>query len=160
MEANMKHVLGMAKSFLDLKGARRPGLELDYLRLVYAVNELRSTGAEAQGYLGVLTPQISERVKRWENKYRGKDSVKVIELSLSSSVKTQLQTEKTNNLAGMRAGVSGGKAGARSRADFSRQTGEDALRGAILKSEPRAKQIKDNSSFPFDVRWDFYGTVD
>jgi len=33
----MKHILGMAKSFEDLKGARSPILELDYLRLVYAV---------------------------------------------------------------------------------------------------------------------------
>ncbi len=157
----MKHLLGMVKSFRDLKGARGPELELDYLRLVYAVSKLRSavvngivyakTGDEAQGYLGVLNQEISERVKRWENKYGGKDFVKAIKLDLSKSVMTQLQKEKTNNWEGVSAAATGGKASSLSKADFSRKVTEEALRGAILKSEPRAKQIEDKSRFPLDV---------
>ena len=38
----MKHVLGMAKSHLNLNGAKREKLELDYLRLAYAVKDLES----------------------------------------------------------------------------------------------------------------------
>ena len=65
----MKHVLGMAKSALDLRGAKGPKLELDYLRLLYAVKELRKRGDNAQGYLIVLTEPIHERTRQWENKY-------------------------------------------------------------------------------------------
>jgi hypothetical protein len=65
----MKHVLGMAKSFLNLEGARSQKLELDYLRLIYAVKEIRKRGDSALGYLVVLTPQIGIRLKQWENKY-------------------------------------------------------------------------------------------
>jgi len=46
----MKHILGMAKSFLDLKGVKSQKLELYYLRLVYAVKDLRK-GRDDQRYL-------------------------------------------------------------------------------------------------------------
>jgi len=156
----MRHILGMAKSFLDLKGARSPKLELDYLRLVYAVKDLRKSGDGAQGYLVVLTPEISECVKRWENKYRGKDCVTVIDISLPNPIKNRLKLEKENNKAGMVAGATGGKARGRSSANLGRQTGEYALTDAILELEPRVKQIRDENKFPCYVRWDFYGTVD
>lgn len=61
----MKHVLGMAKSHLDLKGAKGPKLELDFLRLVYAVKELRARGDQANGYLLVMEEDIASRVKSW-----------------------------------------------------------------------------------------------
>ena len=37
----MKHILGMAKSNLNLRGAKAQKLELDYLRLIYAVKGIR-----------------------------------------------------------------------------------------------------------------------
>jgi len=156
----MKHVLGMAKSSLDLKGAKSQKLELDYLRLVYAVKELRKNGDNAHGYLIVLTPQISERVKQWEDKYSGKHCVEVIDASLSTGVKNRLKNEKANNLAGIAAGVTGGEVGGRSRANFGRDTGENVLRQTILELEPKVKLVKDESRFPCRVRWDFYGVVD
>ncbi len=156
----MKHILGMAKSFLDLKGARSPKLELDYLRLVYAVKDLRQSGDGAQGYLVVLTPEILECVKRWENKYQGKNCVTVIDISLPGPIKNRLKLEKDNNKAGMIDGATGGKARGRSNANIGRQTGEYALRDRILESEPTVKQTNDENEFPCCVRWDFYGTVD
>ena len=54
----MKHILGMAKSHLDLRGAKAPKLELDYLHLIYAVKEIREKGESAQGYLVVMTEEI------------------------------------------------------------------------------------------------------
>ncbi len=155
----MKHVLGMAKSFLDLKGAKSQKLELDYLRLVYAVKDLRKGGDDAQGYLVVLAPRISERVKQWENKYRGRGFVEIIDVSLTNSDKYQLKQEKVNNLAGMAAGVTGGVAGERSSASFGRDAGENNLRKMIFRLEPRVKEVKDENKFPCCVRWDFYGVV-
>ena len=156
----MKHILGMAKSFLDLKGSRSQKLELDYLRLVYAVKDLRNSGDSAQGYLVVLTPEIYKCVKRWENKYRSKDCVMVIDVSLPNPIKNSLKLEKENNKAGMVAGVTGGKAGGLSNAYLGRQTGEYALTDSILELEPKVKQIKDEYRFPCYIRWDFYGTID
>lgn len=156
----MKHVLGMAKSSLNLKGARSPKLELDYLRLVYAVKEIRKQGDTAQGYLVVLTPQIVDRVKQWENKYQGNNCVEVIDASPPGGVKNRLIQEKASNLAGMVAAVTGGKAGRRSNADIGRETGENALKRTILLLEPNIKQVKDENAFPFGIHWDFYGLVD
>jgi hypothetical protein len=121
---------------------------------------LRKSGDDAQGYLVVLTPVISECVKRWENKYQSKDCVTVIDISLLNSIKNKLKLEKEKNKAGMVAGATGGKAGGRSSANLGRKTGEYALIDAILELEPRAKQIRDENKFPYYVRWDFYGIVD
>lgn len=156
----MKHILGMAKSFLDLKGAKSPKLELDYLRLVFAVDDLRRRGDRAQGYLIVLTPQILDCVKKWENKYRVKDSVKIIEVSLSNLAKNRLLLEKKSNIDGMVVGTTGGKVGDRSNANFSRQIGERALKDKILELELGVKQIIDESKYPYYIRWDFYGILD
>lgn len=156
----MKHVLGMAKSHLDLRGAKSAKLELDYLRLVYAVKEIRKRGDSAQGYLAVLTPQISYRVKQWEHKYQGNKYVAVMDISLPSRVKNNLKQEKASNLAGMIAGVTGGKAGRRSSANFSRETAENTLRRTILESEPNVQEVRDKNEFPFGIQWDFYGIVD
>jgi hypothetical protein len=157
---NMKHVLGMAKSFLDFNGSKSQKLELDYLRLVYAVKDLKSGGDDAQGYLVVLDPRISERVKRWENKYRGKGLVKIIDIPLPDLVKNHLKQEKINNLAGMVAGVTGGVAGKRSSASFGQDAGETNLKKMIFRLEPGVKEVKDENKFPCYVRWDFYGVVD
>lgn len=155
----MKYILRMAKSCQDLKGAKGPKLELDYLRLVYAVDDLRRNNKNAQGYLVVLTQQIAERVKRWENKYGWKDSVKIICVSLSSSINNRLNREKKNNISGMVAGSTGRKVGGRSSANFGRLTGEVALKDRILELEPGVKEIKNENEFPCLVRWDFYGTI-
>jgi hypothetical protein len=60
----------------------------------------------------------------------------------------------------MIAGVTGGKAGRRSTANFSRETGENALRRTILESEPNVQEVRDKNKLPFGIQWDFYGVVD
>jgi hypothetical protein len=156
----MKHILGMAKSFMDLKGAKSQKLELDYLRLVYAVKDLAENGEKAKGYFVVLTPQIEASAKNWEYKYRGQNSVDIISVSLPNSVNKRLKQEKRNNISGMLAGSIGQNVAGRSIANFGKQTGENTLKEKILGLEPRVKQIKDENKFPCCVRWDFYGTVD
>ena len=155
----MKHILGMAKSHLDLKGAKAPKLELDYLRLIYAVREMRKQGDSAQGYLVVMTEEILNRVRQWEYKYQGKECVEVLSVSLPSRVRRTLENEKPRNLAGMVAGSTGGKAGGRSNADTGRNTGEAALTEIILRLEPSVQRVRDENRFPLGIRWDFYGVV-
>lgn len=157
----MKYILGMAKSYFDLKGGRRAGLELDYLRLLYAVNDLRKHGESAQGYLVVLKPQIWKRVKKWESKYRSTDCVKVVvDESLAGDVEDRLKQEKARNKDGMVAGATGREVGGRSSASFGQQIGEDALRNTIASLEPNVKLLKDENKFPYGIRWDFCGSVD
>ena len=155
----MKHILGMAKSHLDLRGAKGPKLELDYLRLVYAVREMRKQGHSAQGYLVVMTDEILNRVRQWEYKYRGKECVEVLSVPLPSRARRTLENEKARNLAGMVAGSTGGKAGVRSNADTGRNTGETALTEIILRLEPSVQRVRDENRFPLGIRWDFYGVV-
>ena len=155
----MKHVLGMAKSHLDLKGAKAPKLELDYLRLVYAVKEIRRGKDNAQGYLVVLDPRIRDRLRQWESKYGGKECVKVIYEPVPSIDKSKLEEEKADNIAGMVAGTIGSEVGGRSCANLGQTMGEDALRRKIFEAEPNVEEVTDKSKFPFGIQWDFYGVI-
>lgn len=55
------HVFGMAKSSLDLLGAKRQKLELDFLRLVYACQHYQANGCQAFGYLAVTSAAIEQQ---------------------------------------------------------------------------------------------------
>ncbi len=103
----LKHILGMVKRNLDLKGAKGPKLELDFLRLVYAVKELRRSGNEAKGYLLVMTSPIAQRVAAWQAKYQAGDSVVVEIASLSAEQLGTIQAEVRANIDGMVAGTVG-----------------------------------------------------
>ncbi len=159
IEVTLKHILGMAKSNLDLRGAKGPKLELDYLRLVFAIKEIRKQGDNAQGYLVLMTDKILNGVKKWECRYHGKEFVTVEVASLSDQTKHTLENEKARNTEGMVAGASGGNAGSRSNADNGRYIGEAALSHIILQLEPNVQRIRDGSKFPLGIQWDFYGLV-
>jgi len=159
MEVALKHILGMAKSHLDLRGAKGSKLELDYLRLVYAIKEIRKQGDDAHGYLVVMNDAIFKRVIQWETKYQGKELVTLDIASLSDPTKRTLEKEKARNTEGMVAGASGGDVGSLSNADKGRDIGEAALSHIIVHWEPSVQQIRDESKFPLSIRWDFYGLV-
>ena len=88
----MKHILGTSTSNLDFKGAKGPKTELDYLRLVYAVKEIKKQGDDAQGYLVVMTDEMLNRVSQWEHKYRGKGHVKVKSASLPERIRRKFDS--------------------------------------------------------------------
>jgi hypothetical protein len=155
----MKHILGMAKSNLDLKGAKSSKLEFDYLRLVYAVKELRKKGDEAYGYLIVMTPAIEQRVKHWETKYQAEGCVRVCSVTIQSDVENALMEEKARNVNGMIAGALGKDVGGRSSANVGQTIGESALKEMIGKSEPNVQQVTDKGNFPLGIHWDFYGVI-
>lgn len=155
----MKHVLGMAKSHLNLIGAKREKLELDYLRLVYAVKDIRARGEDAQGYLVVLDEDIASRVRQWETKYGAQGCVAMVAARLSDHVMDKVKEEKRKNRVGMIAGATGAKVAGRSSADFSKTAAEDVLREKICELEPYVEAVDDKKKSPFGVRWDFYGVV-
>ena len=156
----VKHVLGMSKSHLDLKGAKAPKLELDFLRLVYAVKHLRARGGCANGYLIVMTKDICKRANSWIKKYEVCDNTIVIDVAeLSTDDRKALEAEKKSNIAGMVAGSLGGTVGNQSNAVLGKQFGEDALRKLIMRQEPGVQEKKDEGEFPLGIRWDFYGRL-
>ena len=155
----MKHILGTSKSNLDFKGAKGPKTELDYLRLVYAVKEIKKQGDDAQGYLVVMTDEMLSRVSQWEYKYQGKGYVEVRSASLAERIRHKLENEKAANLAGMIEGLVGDRAAGRSNANIGREIGEDALTEIIQGSEPNVQRVRDENRFPLGIRWDFYGVA-
>jgi len=155
----MKHIFGMAKSNLDLKGAKGPKLELDYLRLVYAAKEHKRKGLDSGAFLLVMTPEIANRVETWNKKYDAEGVVNVVTAIMSVSQKEAMSEEKKNNIQGMVAGTTGGTVSGRSDAKVGKEIGESQLRRAIMEEYPEVKEIREESKFPYAVRWDFYGVI-
>ena len=155
----MKHILGMAKSNLDLRGAKAPKLELDVLRLIVAVRTLRETKQEADGYVLVLHANVGRRVAVWLEKYQANDCVQCYHGELSQFERIELRDEKRRNAGAIRMVE-------RTRA---RQDGADASRGRdlgerellnlILAKEPSVIEAARTKKRPLSVNWDFYGTV-
>ena len=154
-----KHVLGMAKRFLDLRGAKGPKLELDYLRLLYAVKELRFHGEEAQGYLLVLTSKIESVTLRWQEKYEAGDTVRVLVPELSDPERSLFEREIAANILGMLEGYLGSSSGNQSSAAEGAAIAEAHLEALLKVHEPEAIRIMRPAEFPFHIRWDYYGVV-
>lgn len=152
----MKHVLGMAKRHLDLKGAKAQKLELDFLRLVYAVKELRRKGECAQGYLLVTEEAICKRVKEWQIKYDAGDAVVVEAACLTEEERRVIKEEAARNKAGMAAGTYGEDVDGRSDATFGGCLMERKLEEWIECQEPGV-QLCNTKDPPLRIHWDYYG---
>lgn len=154
----MRYVLGMAKRHLDLRGAKAAKLELDFLRLLVAVRELRRSRHEAIGYLLVMTKAIKARTTSWVRKYRCQDEVQVLLGKLRSRQLTALETEAASNRLGMVAGTQGLRVGGRSSAVVGAKLAERLLVAQIKEREPGVREITTRRDLPLMIRWDFCGT--
>jgi hypothetical protein len=150
----MKRSFGMAKSPLDLRGAKARNLELDFLRLVYAVEHFRASGEVAQGYLLVMADSIRTRISEWIRKYDAVDCVELVVAALSPEQESLLALEKVRN----RQGNAPRADPALAVAAEGKRLGEEALRRHVLSVEPAITEVRGGQA-PFDVRWDFYGEV-
>jgi hypothetical protein len=155
----LKHVLGMAKRHIDLNGAKGPKLELDYLRLVYAVGRLRTSSQRAQGYLVVLTPEIRATTSRWRTKYEAGESVTVLVAPLTAGEGAAIKLEVAANTKGMIAGSTGAAVSGRSSAEAGGAIVEDHLVNLIAANEPGVVRITERRLFPLSINWDYYGHV-
>ncbi len=155
----MMHIFGMAKSSLNLKGAKREKLELDYLRLVYVVKEYTRKGFDSDTFLLVMTQDIADVVQVWSTKYDAEEIVNVITATVSDAQQKALRKEKENNSQGMVAGTTGGTVSGRSDAKLGKEIGESQLQTRIMKKYPEVKEITIEKEFPYKTRWDFYGVV-
>lgn len=156
----MKYILGMAKSNLDLNGAKRQKMELDFLRIVYAVKELRLEGNVAQGYFLVMTKDLVDTIEQWKEKYKAGDSIIAGFPRLTDKQKRSISIEKSDNVQGMLLGTSGKSVAGRSSANIGKRMGEGALKKMIRRYEPNVKENYDQKLFPLGLKWDFYGIVE
>lgn len=161
--ARSLHVLGMAKSCLDLRGANAPKLELDFLRLVMAIRDFEDVGDEAVGYLLVLNEKVAARAKEWQKKYGIGDKVIVRVASISEDDLATLRSEKLRNAAGMLQLQRIDDAEALlSLADDGKRLGETHLATEITKDYPGILPLQDTKSreaLPLHIAWDYYGTI-
>lgn len=155
----LRQVLGMTKCHLDLKGAKHPKIELDFLRLLFAVREIRRNGGNAVGYLLVTTSEISDRVSQWRSKYGADDTDEVFiePAKLSDSERVRLNRQAQAARKGMLVGSQGGKAGSLADASPGADLMESKLTRMIEKREPDICRITDPPRFPLSIRWDYYG---
>ena len=147
----------MAKSSLDLRGAKGPKLELDFLRLAYVVRDIRAAGGNAVGYLAVLDSRVAATASTWIEKYQSGDAVIVLMCELGMRDHEMLKGEKSDNARGFLP-----DAGIRNLerklaiADLGREFGERALQRAI---EERHPGILSCPKPPFGIQWDYYGIL-
>lgn len=149
------HILGMAKSSLDLRGAKAPKLELDFLRLAFAVRHLRESGETASGYLMVLVPEIVKTAERWSTKYNTGNDVVILCEKIEGKNLEALVKEKADNAIGFIQKRRFEEAERElSLADLGRTLGESALKRAI---EFRHRGVTSGNDFPLGIQWDYYG---
>lgn len=154
------HILGMAKSCLDLRGAKASKLELDYLKLVLATERLRASGSNAKGYLLVIDKDVKKRTETWSLNYESVHLVKVILHEPTPQDLKSLQAEKQNNSDAIKCSANPEAAeAALSVASLGKSFGEDALRAEIIQRHPGIEPITAKDRRPLDVDWDFYGIV-
>jgi hypothetical protein len=148
----VRRVFGMAKSGLIPHGGTARNLELDFLRLIYAVEKSKADGDEAIGYICVLNAAMKKAIDKWIERYQTFDSVRVILPVLDDAQLVELEAEKKRNRAGNRKGSSPEDACAH----HGRYLAESALREHITRVELGVVEAEGKH---FGISWDFVGNI-
>jgi hypothetical protein len=151
----------MVRPCLDFEGDGVQKVELDYLRLIYAVSELRKQhGDDAEGYVVAVTNEMLNRFTHLERDYHGKEYAQLLSVSLESYLRQTGRSKKTEVLSGIVRAAVLEKGDGRVAGAIHRAMREFILRETISGLEPDVQQIKDKDKFPFRIRWDYYGIVE
>lgn len=143
----------MAKSSLQLKtaGVRR-NLELDVLRMIYCLNQLKSVGQDAKGYILVFNDEIKDTIENlWLTKYNFNDrqSIEVLTFSeLPKEIIKKIRKEKADN-----------SSFKNSNANYSKEATELFLKKKIQADYNKKEYTpltKDNDKFTIKINWDYY----
>ncbi len=153
----MEIVLGMAKSNLNLNGAKAQKLELDFLRLVYAKQRLEARGEVVHVFLAVMTQDLRERCEAWAAKYEAPGAVEILVVECTPEQAEALRAEKARNVSGMIAGSQGQPVGDDSEAELGKVIAEDFLDWYIEKRFGALNRVEREAEMPFGVRWDYCG---
>jgi hypothetical protein len=144
----------MAKSSLDLRGAKSPKLELDFLRLAYVVRDIRAAGGNAIGYLAVLDSIVAETASSWIEMYHSGNSVVVLVRELGMRDHEMLMSGKSDKAPGFLPDPEIYKL--ERKLAMSWELGNQALQSAI---EERHPGIISCPNPPLGIQWDYYGIL-
>lgn len=148
----------MAKSSLDLRGAKGPKLELDFLRLAYVVRDLRAAGGNAIGYLAVIDKKVEATALGWVKKYQSGDAVTVLMCELAVCDHDVLLKEKADNAVGFLPDPELRKLERRlAIAESGKKFGEQGLQKAIEERHPGI--LTCTKLIHSGINWDYYGTL-
>ncbi|MBN1855705.1 MAG: hypothetical protein JW846_01975 [Dehalococcoidia bacterium] len=146
----MRHVLGIASAALAAGDPAFRTLELDFLRLAYAVAHLNAKGDDTCGYIVVLRQEIRDVLRRLRAKYEVGDGVNIVFASLLVSDMTRLSD--ASDLLQSDDSSGAGR-------DIAREVALSSLRREVFDREPCVEELVSTVTLPFDVAWDFYGVV-
>ena len=153
------HIIGMAKSSLNLIGGKLKNLELDYLRLIYASQQCKSSD-KVIAYLLVWDEKIKKVIEdKWNKKYKveeGKIFVFCFETE-NAEINKKVQEEKERNKKVITANSK-----ILSEAAYSKKLLEDYLKFSIelrLKNINKYKKEEKLEKSLIDVSWDYYAAV-
>ena len=149
----MIHIVGMAKSCLDLRGGKGRNLELDFRHLVAAIRDIESLGYQARGFLLVLDEKVRRRADGWRKKYGVTDRVEVILATLTAEELAQIHKEKFRNKLGNKPDGDPNDAAAKVSQSISETHLENEIRIRHPSARNRAPEILSLKT----VAWDFYG---
>ena len=155
----MKHILAKVKPYPNLRGPRSRELELDYLRLIYTVSEMRRRGDAAKGYFIIIGDSIPKRMTRWEENYKGKELADLISTLPTGYNVSPVRIEKTVELSGMVTTALLEDNKPETSLAAIRHMEDYILTGTIQELEPGVQRIIDEVRFPLGIFWDFYGVI-
>lgn len=149
------YVLGMAKSSLNLKGAKSEKIELDFLRILHAI-KTRKSNEQIIGYLAVWDKTIKTRIENWKEKYLAiHESIEVIPLDKITKMKYEatIKEEKEKNKEGINQ-----NSNRLSEAKHGKKILEKFLKEQI---ESKLKEIQETKEDKlFGVNWDYYAKLE
>ena len=146
----MRQILGVACPCLNMRDSCASTLELDFLRLSYAVAHLNSRGEGTHGYIVVLRQDIRDAAQGLQRRYGVGAAVSIVFASL-------LVTDMTRLAEAVESPRDDGVLEAE--ASVARDIALGALRREIAALEPDAVEKTAGGALPFGVEWDYYGVV-
>lgn len=151
-------IFGMAKSSLNLIGAKRQKLELDYLRLAYACQHYRQLGHRAYGFLAVTTPAIKAQANLWATTYKVPiDMVEVFVVDLAPEETAQLVHYQSLNRMAMTGSLDTASSARHADATYGRKLVEKKLRIVVQKIYPGVAFDGDCQDSEMGICWDLFG---
>ena len=151
------YLFGMAKSSLNLIGAKRQKLELDYLRLAYVCQHYQRLGFGAFGILAVTTKEIEAQAKAWQVTYRVPAGlIKILPAELSGDELAELIQFQAMNRQAMSGSLATGKVAPYADASFGRELIEGKLHAYVRDKCPGLKLETDCRDEEMRICWDLF----
>lgn len=152
------YIFGMAKSSLNLIGAKRQKLELDYLRLVYVCQHYQRLGHQATGFLAVTSDAIVVQALKWQKCYQVPDGViKVLKMDLTEEEKARLVHNQSLNRLGMSGTLDRASVAAHANATYGRNLIEKKLLSFVQEKYPSVELCGDFKDSEMEISWDLFG---